>query len=267
MNLRDKFLRDGAVWPLPVFTDPEIAKYRAEVLKAQADLELMGSDYRCKSQVLFPWLDEIVHNKQLGDYIEQLIGPNFSCWDTLFWVKEPGDQKFVSYHQDATYWNFFPKDAVTVWLAFSDVVEESGAIQYALGSHLEAQRPHFDIKKEKNLLMRGQTIGVDIDPAGLTACEMPAGHVTIHSPYMIHGSGANRQATPRIACGMIFVATHCKPVATFAPESTIMVRGVDEYNYMLHDPRPTGRWADDLAAWQLAYDRQHENYYKMSNAV
>lgn len=42
-----------------------------------------------------------------------------------------------------------------------------------------------------------------------------------------------------------------------------MVWGVDHYNYMLHDPRPTGDWERDKAAWQLAYDRQHENYYRM----
>lgn len=266
MNLlKQTFDRDGAVFPLKVFEPEEIAVYRDKVMEAQRDLALMKSDYRCKSQVLFPWLDQIVHNEQLGDYVEALIGPNFSCWDTLFWVKEPGDKKFVSWHQDATYWNFFPKDAVTVWLAFNDATEESGAIQYVLGSHKESQHPHFDIKAEGNLLMRGQTVDYNVGQTKLA--EVPAGHVTIHSPYMVHGSAENKSSQPRIACGMIFVATHCKPVATYAPETTVMVRGVDEYNYMLHDPRPTGDWARDETAWRRAYDYQHENYYRMSNAV
>jgi hypothetical protein len=80
---------------------------------------------------------------------------------------------------------------------------------------------------------------------------------------MIHGSLNNRSKRTRIACGMIFVATQAKPIATHAPESTIMIRGTDLYSHMLHDPRPTGDFERDRLAWRLAYDRQHENYYKM----
>lgn len=177
MNLiKKQYQEQGAVWPLKVCEPEQAAAWREKVLEAQRDLNLMKSDYRCKSQVLFPWLDELVHNEQLGDYVEALIGPNFSCWDTLFWVKEPGDRKFVSYHQDATYWNFFPKDAVTVWFAFSDATWDTGAISYVLGSHRESQQPHFDIKNEQNLLMRGQTIVADT--SNTTIAEVPAGHVT-----------------------------------------------------------------------------------------
>jgi hypothetical protein len=63
--------------------------------------------------------------------------------------------------------------------------------------------------------------------------------------------------------GMIFVSTECKPHLDISPESTVMISGVDEYNYMLHDPSPTGNWINDVNNWKLAYDRQHDNYYKM----
>jgi len=263
--LKERFETDGAVWPLPVFDEARITKYRAEVEKAESELHLMGSDYRCKSQVLFPWLDEIVHDEALGDIVEAVIGPNFHCWDTLFWLKEPGDEKYVSYHQDATYWNFAPKTAaMTVWLAFSDATAEAGAINYALGSHRLSQLEHVDKKHEHNLLMRGQTIAADIDAYERAVAEVPAGHVSVHAPFIVHGSPPNRSKFRRIACGMIFASTACKPVATFSPESTVMVRGVDTYNYMQHDPRPIGDWKSNETAWRAAYDRQHENYYKMN---
>jgi hypothetical protein len=67
--------------------------------------------------------------------------------------------------------------------------------------------------------------------------------------------------------GMIFASTECKPVLEISPESTVLVAGVDEYNYMLHDPRPTGEWSIDVVNWQAAYDRQHLNYYKMEQNV
>lgn len=263
MNIKQQFDKNGAVWPIKIFEKSEIESYKQAVLDSMAKLDLMNSDYRCKSQVLFPWLDKIVHDKRLGDVIEQILGPNFHCWDTLFWVKSPNDDKFVSFHQDATYWNFAPKEkAITVWLAFNDVTKQSGAIEYILGSHEVSQEIHNDIKNDKNLLMRGQTIDHEI--SDLTVAEVPAGCVTIHSPYMIHGSGPNKSDDYRIACGMIFVSTECKPIASYSPESTIMVRGVDEYNHMMHDPRPTGQWSEDVKNWRAAYDRQHENYYKMT---
>jgi len=42
-----------------------------------------------------------------------------------------------------------------------------------------------------------------------------------------------------------------------------MISGVDEYNYMVKDPEPTGNWDEDVKTWRKAYDRQHANYYKM----
>jgi len=265
MNIKTVYDTQGAVWPLPVFSEEEIGKYCEKVLLAERELHLMKSDYRCKSQVLFSWLNEITHNKVLGDYIEELIGPNFHCWDTLFWIKQPDDKKFVSYHQDATYWNFTPKTkALTVWLAFNDATAEKGAIQYVLGSHQSSQVEHTDVKSESNLLMRGQTIASTVKPQDLTIAEVPAGCVTIHSPFIVHGSQANNGTELRIACGMIFASTECKPIATFSPESTVMVRGIDRFNYMLHDPEPTGNWDEDVKMWKYAYDRQHENYYKMN---
>ena len=48
------------------------------------------------------------------------------------------------------------------------------------------------------------------------------------------------------------------------PESTVMVAGVDNYNHMIHDPRPTGIWEEDVKNWRIAYDRQHVNYYEMN---
>ena len=266
-TVKQEFDEVGAVWPLRVFTDEQIAVYRERLLETVAERNLMASDYRCKSQVLFPWMAEIATSPAIRHYVEAVLGPDFHCWDTLFWLKEPHDGKIVSYHQDATYWNFTPKDAVTVWLAFNDVTCESGAIEYRLRSHKGKQAlPHHDVRSEANLLMRGQTVIEDTTerPKRLKVAEVPAGHITMHSPYIVHGSGSNNSDRPRLACGMIFAAGHVKPIADFAPESTLWVQGEDRHGHFIHDPAPTGNWDIDSASWQAAYDRQHANYYKMS---
>jgi ectoine hydroxylase-related dioxygenase (phytanoyl-CoA dioxygenase family) len=263
MSLVNQFNQDGFVGPLKIMSSAEAKEYCQLVLDAETRLNLMDSDYRCKSNVLFPWVDKISRNPILISYLKQIIGPNIHCWDTLFWIKKPGDGKDVSFHQDATYWNFTNKHrAVTVWFAFNDVTEEHGSLEYVQGSHMVSQKRHKDIKTDSNLLMRGQTVDIDV-PAQRIKTTVPAGHVLIHSPYMIHGSGVNAASTFRVAMGMIFASTECKPVLNISPESTVMIAGVDEYNYMQHDSCPTGVWETDVVAWRAAYDRQHLNYYKM----
>lgn len=254
----------GYVGPLAALDESDNARYLQCMVDAEAEHNLMHSDYRCKTNVLFPWMDELTRNPRIGDAVEAVIGPDFHCWDTLFWIKYPETDKRVSWHQDATYWNFAPKHlAVTVWLCFSGATEEMGCIRYLGGSHRDGQYRHDDIQTRDNLLMRGQTIVHD-NPLDISVpVEVPAGHFLMHHPHMIHGSLNNRSKRTRIACGMIFVFTQARPIATHAPESTIMIRGTDRYGYMQHDPRPTGDFARDRLAWRAAYDRQHENYYKM----
>lgn len=261
--LKEQFDQYGYLGPLEIMSVQEAHHYRDLILNADAELDLMNSDYRCKSNVLFPWVDEISRLPKLVDYISQLIGNNFHCWDTLFWIKKPGDGKDVSFHQDATYWNFDNVDqALTVWFAFDDVTEDHGSIEYISGSHAAFARRHKDIKTESNLLMRGQTVDIDV-PKQRIKTNVPAGHALIHSPYIIHGSGLNIASTPRVAMGMIFASTKCKPKLNLSPESTIMISGEDTYNHMLHDPRPTGNWDRDIVNWRAAYDRQHINYYQI----
>lgn len=262
-TLKETYLEKGWLGPLPVFSPAEISRYKDLVLKTEKELNLMKSDYRCKSQVLFPWVYEIISNPVLRSYVEQLIGPNFHCWDVLFWIKHPFEGKTVSFHQDATYWNFDQKHkAVSAWLAFNDCTLDHGPVEYVNDSHTFTQKNHLDIKTDSNLLMRGQTVDEPI--AETTLAPTPAGHVLLHSPYIVHGSGVNKTQEPRIGCGMIFVSTECKPVIQFAPESTIMVQGVDLYNHMLHDPAPGDDWETNHRHWKTAYDRQHTNYYSVT---
>lgn len=262
----DTFKRLGWAGPLQIVTKQEALAYKALVLDAVSTHNLMDGDYRCKSNVLFPWVDEISRNPILVEHVSRLIGPNYHCWDTLFWIKKPGDGKDVSFHQDATYWNFDKKHlAVTAWFAFDDVSPEQGSIEYVEGSHA-GQIPHKDVRTDTNLLMRGQTVDVEI-PLTRTITSVPAGSVLLHSPFIIHGSGDNRSNHTRIGMGMIFVSTRCKPILDISPESTVMIAGVDEHNHMLHDPPPTGNWEIDERTWRRAYDRQHANYYMMQQRI
>jgi hypothetical protein len=262
-NLKTTFDNEGWVGPLPVFNQTEITKFKKLLVDADARFNLMSSDYRCKANVLFPWVDEISRHPSLISYVAQLIGPNFHCYDAMFFIKHPQGNKNVSWHQDGTYWNFDNKQkAITVWLAFNDVTPDQGSIKYIPKSHLSSQILHKDIRTDTNILMRGQTAIFDNHITPVTT-SVPAGNVLIHSPYMIHGSDINDSTETRYGMNMMFVSTECKPLINLAQESTLMINGVDNYNYMSHDPRPTGDWDTDIKTWKNTYDQQHVNYYKI----
>jgi len=262
-SLIENYLQDGWIGPLPVLDDSEAKNFEIEIRKLDKKYDLMNSDYRCKSNVLFPLIDNLCRNTNIINYVRLLIGEDFHAWDTMLWFKKAKDKKKVSFHQDATYWNFDNKhNALTVWYAVTDSLYFSGALQYVTGSHKLNQQNHNDIKLKNNLLMRGQTVDYEIDI--LDQPEVHQGQCLIHSPYIIHGSQENEDDHDRLAIGMMFVSTLCKPIATYSPESTVMINGIDRYNYMLHDPSPIGDWDIDFKNWKKAYDRQHINYYKMN---
>ena len=263
MTIKQIYDEQGYFGPVQILTTQEIDYYQTEISRLLVEIDLMNTDYRCKANVLFPFINELSKNITILKHVKQVLGPNFTCWDTLVWAKQPQSDNYVSWHQDATYWNFLPKEkGVTVWVTLSGATKEMGCIQYIPGSHKKGQAKHSDIRTEYNLLMRGQTIN-ECHKTNIVYAEAPPGSFLMHNPFMVHGSEANQSSIPRIALGFIYVATDAKPIASFSPESTVLVSGVDEYNYMLHDPEPTGNWEEDIKVWKQSYDRQHDNYYKM----
>lgn len=262
MTVKSTYDEQGFYGPVRFLATHKIKEYQTEVYRLMRE-GLMQSDYRCKSQVIFPFVAELAKQPVVVDYVKQILGPNFHCWDALFWVKDPESEQFVSWHQDATYWNFAPKEnAVTIWVTLSGATKEMGCIQFIPGSHKQGQQLHSDITRDGNMLMRGQTIEGTL-PTETHYAECNPGTFMMFHPHVVHGSGPNTTETPRVAIGFVFAATDVKPIAEFAEESTLMVSGVDSYNYMRHDPAPTGDFEKDHVVWQDAYDRQHENYYKM----
>lgn len=266
MTIKQVFDKQGFYGPVKFLSESENNYYKKQLLDSDTNLNLMFSDYRCKSNVLFPWVSELSKNKIIIDHVKQILGDNFHCWDTLIWIKEAQSDKYVSWHQDATYWNFAPKESgITVWVTLSGADHNMGCLKYLPGSHKLKQLYHSDIKNYNNLLMRGQTVNYNVENSINAECE--PGSFLLHSPYIVHGSEKNNSNIPRLALGFIYVATFAKPLESYDVESTIMILGSDEYNYMVHDPEPTGNWAVDLQSWKLAYDRQHANYYKMTQSI
>ena len=91
------------------------------------------------------------------------MGPNLLVWGTSFFTKAARDPRFISWHQDSTYYGLEPPESVTAWIAFSDSTEDSGCMRIIPGSHNGSHiLPHVEKSEPDNLLSRGQTIeGID----------------------------------------------------------------------------------------------------------
>ena len=168
--------------------------------------------------------------------IEDLIGPDILCWNAIFWIKEPGSESFVGWHQDVTYWGLDNRELVSVWVALSEASEEAGCLSVLPGSHRETYG-HNETYHADNLLTRGQHID-DIDPEDTVAMPLRPGQASFHNVATAHGSGPNRSSDRRIGLSLHYMPTHTRQ--TLADwDSAALVRGEDRFGHFDHAPRPT----------------------------
>jgi len=233
-----QFASDGYLTPIDLFDRDEVARYRQRLrdYETQTGGPITGAA-RSKTHLLFTWVDEMMRDRRVVDLVEDLIGPDILCWNTLFWIKQAGSASFVSWHQDARYWGLSTDQLVTVWVALSDASEAAGCMRVLPGSHRDTLLPHRDEYHADNLLTRGQQIDRDIDENEAVTMPLTAGQVSLHNVRLAHASGPNTTAEPRI--GMSF---HYMPTDTVQEiadwDSAALIRGEDRYHHFTHTPRP-----------------------------
>ena len=198
----EHYNRYGYICPLDVFTPKEAEANRCyfDEIMAKATAEghnsysINGWHRHCRG------IYDLLHDERILDYVEDLIGPNLVSVMTHYFCKEPGDQKQVSWHQDASYWPLTPSKVVTVWLAIDDVKVENGPMTVIPGSHLHGQIPfEHSTEQEQNVL--GQSVH---DPHTWGGESVPftmrAGQVSMHTDMLLHGSEPNLSEQRR--CGL-----------------------------------------------------------------
>jgi hypothetical protein len=234
----DTFWRDGCVFPVRVMSAADAAAVRArlEAFEADAGGPLKG-DLRHKSHLLFPWLDQLVHDTHIVDAIEDLYGPDLLCWTSNFFIKEANNPAFVSWHQDSTYWGLSRPDVVTAWVALTPSNASNGAMGFIPGTHTRDQIPHRDTFAKNNLLTRGQEVAVDVDDTRAVTVTLEPGEISLHHVRVVHGSPANPSDDRRIGFAIRYIPTSVAQLA--GRDSATLVRGVDSFHHFDLEPRPT----------------------------
>ena len=92
----EQFNTEGYVTPVRIMdaSEAETLRSKLEATEAARGGKLAPTE-RSKAHILFKWLDDLIRDPRVLDPIEQLIGPNILCWNTLFWIKEAQSPSFV----------------------------------------------------------------------------------------------------------------------------------------------------------------------------
>ncbi|GGD58309.1 phytanoyl-CoA dioxygenase family protein [Paenibacillus nasutitermitis] len=174
----------------PVFTEEEVANLNLELkelekllIPGEQMLHIRDWHMKCK------WLYDICTHPQILSYVEDILGPDFFMWGTQFFAKAPHSKDTVAWHQDAYYWPEHLHNAVTVWLAFSAVDEDNGAMRVIPGSHNKGIIKHRKIEGDSVLTLELEHGTFNENEAKSLILE--SGSVSLHDDHIVHGSPAN----------------------------------------------------------------------------
>ena len=156
-----------------------------------------------------PFIHRIIEYKKLLDTISEIIGPNIALFGAHYIAKKPLDGQPVGWHQDGSYWPLKPMDVVTVWLAGTKSNSKNACMRVIPGSqnkrllkpsemiNLDTKEFVLDLAIHPSEINEGDAVDIELEP----------GDISIHNPYIIHGSNANVSKTWRIGLTLRFIPT------------------------------------------------------------
>ena len=232
------FRSEGYLFPFRSMNKEEAAACLADIERYEREAgEEVQKSLKFKAHLLFMRIFNSLTSPAVLDVIEDLLGPNILLYASAFFVKDPRDGRFVSWHEDSAYMGFDPPEAVTAWTGLSDSTREMGCLRVIPQSHGEPTHKHTHVETfdKRNLLSRGQTLQ-DIDEARAVDIETAAGQFEVHHIRLVHGSQENRSSQRRVGFNAVFIPTHVRSI--LGRRSAMLVRGVDEYGHWELEPRP-----------------------------
>jgi ectoine hydroxylase-related dioxygenase (phytanoyl-CoA dioxygenase family) len=141
----------------------------------------------------------------LGEIVARLLRTNqVQLYEDSVLVKEPGTAERTAFHQDLAYFHLDGTQICTTWVPLDPVSEDTGAVQFVVGSHLRANRyrPNFFV----TTMSMPDTDGDDVpdfdeprarNGAQVVSFDTEPGDITVHHARTIHGAYPNRSAGQR----------------------------------------------------------------------
>jgi hypothetical protein len=245
----ETYRRDGLLFPKRVLATEEALDLRAELEAYERDSggPVQGK-YRYECHLVFPWIDRLMRRDSILDLVERLIGPDIMLWTTNLYPKEPGDGRFLSWHQDSAHWGLDSNRIVSVWIALTPANQRNGCMRMLPESHRAGPVPHRDTSDTLNLLTRGQTIGEAIDESRAVWVALAPGEASFHHVDMWHSSPANRSSGRRIGVALRYITPDARQQRVSVDYATL-VRGEDRFGHFKPGQRPASLMHPDALAF------------------
>ena len=246
------YQKNGYISPINILSEKEAISFHEELqsIESKYGSDLTGLGRNNTHQVI-PFIDQLAHHPKILDVVQSSIGQNILVAGTTLFIKEPEQAGFISWHQDAKYNGLKPYNWVTAWLALTEVNVENGCMYMWPGSHIDGEREHDDTYGKDNLLTRGQTVA-NVPDNETVAIELKPGQLSLHHPWIVHGSGQNTSQKRRVGLAIqSYISTDVEQVhgETFVQ----LGRGIDEYNYHPHVMRNSGLMVEpEVEYWNKA---------------
>jgi ectoine hydroxylase-related dioxygenase (phytanoyl-CoA dioxygenase family) len=237
-DLTAAYERDGFVTPLDIFSDAEIAGFRAQF----DELEAREGKEKCQIGLQGRHMDEefiwlMAADDRILDAVSACMGSDVMLLSTHFFCKypDPGASKFVAWHQDITYWGLEPPEAHTAWIAVDDADLDNGCMQVIPGSHRNGIVQHGKSASSGNLLSINQEIPDElVDTSQAVPFELRAGQVSIHGGQLYHASFPNTSQRRRCGLTVRFIPPAARQVevnSTGQQWHPILLRGENPFHH------------------------------------
>jgi ectoine hydroxylase-related dioxygenase (phytanoyl-CoA dioxygenase family) len=258
-----RYREEGFLSPVPAIGPDAARGLRAKVEAVEArNGGTWPRHQSLKAHLVYTWLDAIVRHPAILDVVEDIVGPDILCWSSRFFIKDPNDGGFVSWHQDVPYWGLdVSGNILSAWLAVSPATRENGVMKVVPGSHRALVRHKEGVSN--NLLLRGQEVAVTVDESQAVYMELAAGEMSLHQGLMFHGSEESRGGDRRIGFAIRYMPAHVKPVAGLPRDSVTLVRGRYAYDHFDLESPP----AHDLAPDAVERHRRATETYARINKL
>ena len=231
--------RDGFLFPKRVLDDAEAEACRNKLEKYISHFgeEARGAGPMTKrAHIVLRWAAELMRQSAIVDAVENIIGPDIMCWSSAIFTKEANSGRFVSWHQDASYWGLSNSKVVSAWVALTPASAANGCLRLLPGSHRKLE-DHEDVEDGDNMLSRGQTIATTIDERSAVDVNLLPGEYALFHVNMAHASYPNRSASDRIGFVFRYVAGDVYQMK-LEHDSASLIRGRDLTGFFEHEPIP-----------------------------
>ena len=251
----------GLMFPQRVMTTDDATNYLAQLESYESNTGgPVNGKWRYKSHLVFPWFDQLMRHPAILNLVRSLLGNDLMVWTTHIYPKEPGDGRFISWHQDSAHWGLDSNQVLSVWVALTDATRENGCMRMLPGSHHNGQVEHQDTRDSNNILTRGQTISNGIEEDRSVWIELKAGEVSVHHVDMFHASTPNQSNQRRVGVAIRYITPSARQTRIDEDYATL-VSGEDRFGHFKEEIAPiTTMSAEATAFHEHVADLQGQIY-------